>query len=81
LSKKKLIKGSKIKVKGISEQGISRTSIHGKIWQIERVVSDLSEFYSSKGPLIALKSCSERNACFWFYYKEDPHFKITKFLG
>lgn len=80
MSKTKLIKGSQVKVKGISQQGISRTSIHGKIWQVDRIVYDLPEFYSSKGPLIVLKSCSERNACFWFYSKKDPHFKITKFL-
>jgi len=80
LSKKKLIKGNQIKVKGISEQGTSRINIHGKIWQIERVVHDLSEFYINKGPLVALKSCNNRGVYFWFYYKEDPHFKIVKFL-
>ncbi len=80
MSKKKLIKGNLLKVKGISEQGISRTSIHGKIWQIERIVYDLSEFYKGKGPLVALKSCNDRNVFHWFYYKQDPHFKIIKYI-
>jgi hypothetical protein len=80
LSKKKLIKGTQLKVKGISEQGFSRISMHGKVWKIDRVVYKLDSIFFKKGPLIALKSCNDRSVYFWFYYKEDPHFKIVKFL-
>jgi hypothetical protein len=81
LSKKKLIKGTQLKVKGISEQGISRISMHGKVWKIDRVVYKLDSIFFKKGPLIALKSCDERDVYFWFNYSKDSHFKIIKFLS
>jgi hypothetical protein len=81
LSKKKLIKGTQLKVKGISEQGISRTITHGKVWEIDRVIYKLDNLLFERGPLIALKSCDERNVYFWFNYAKDPHFKIIKFLN
>lgn len=80
MSKKKLIKGAKVRVKGISEQGISRTYIHGKTWVIDRVVYEINNLFTKKGPLIVLKSCDNRNVCVWYNYKQDPHLKITKFI-
>lgn len=80
MSKKKLIKGAKVRVKGISEQGINRTYIHGKTWIIDRVVYEINNLFTKKGLLIVLKSCDDRNVCVWYNYKQDPHLKITKFI-
>jgi hypothetical protein len=73
VSKQKLVKGTKVRVKGISEQGISRTHIHGKVWVIDRIVYEINNLIAKKCPLLFLKSCDNRNVCVWYYYKKDPN--------
>jgi hypothetical protein len=51
------------------------------VWEIDRVIYKLDNLLFERGPLIALKSCDERNVYFWFNYAKDPHFKIIKFLN
>jgi hypothetical protein len=80
VSKQKLVKGTKVRVKGISEQGISRTNIHGKVWVIDRIVHEINNLITKKGPLLVLKSCDNRNVCVWYNYKKDPHLKITQYI-
>lgn len=78
MSKKKLIEGVQVRVKSLSEQGVSRVSIHGNVWEIFKVIPEPENY---PAPLISLKSTDGRNVYFWLQYRKDPHFRITKFLN
>lgn len=78
MSKKKLVKGNKVRVKSLSEQGVSRVCTHGKVWEIFKVVFEPENY---PAPLVSLKSTDGRNVYFWLQYRNDPHFRITKFLN